>query len=58
MEWQNEVKLQQKRLFRMSIITLGPVVQNLPKLLANVTLKFLSWNMTNILIYYAEKKKC
>ena len=33
----------------------GPVVQNLKKLLANMTLKFLSWNMANILIFFAEK---
>ena len=32
----------------------GPVVQNLMKLLANVTLKFLSWNMANALIFFAE----
>ena len=31
------------------------VVQNLTKLLANVTLKFLSWNMANTLIFFAEK---
>ena len=35
--------------------TLGPVVQNLTKLLANVTLTFLSWNMSNTLICFAEK---
>ena len=29
-------------------------MQNLTKLLANVTLKFLSWNMANILIFFAE----
>ena len=34
----------------------GPVVQNLMKLLANVMLKFLSWNMANTLIFFAEKK--
>ena len=33
--------------------TLGPVVQNLTKLLANVMLKFLFRNMANI---FAEKK--
>ena len=33
----------------------GPIVQNLTKLLANVTVKFLSWNMANTLIYFAEK---
>ena len=33
----------------------GPVVQNLTKLLANVKLKFLSWNMANTLIFFAEK---
>ena len=30
---------------------LGPAVQNLAKLLANVTLKCLSWNMANTLIF-------
>ena len=35
----------------------GPVVQNLMKLLANKTLKFLSLNMTNTLIFFAEKCK-
>ena len=34
---------------------LGPVVQNLTKLLANVTFKFLSWNIANTLIFFAEK---
>ena len=34
---------------------MNPIVQNLTKLLANVTLKFLSWNMANALIYFAEK---
>ena len=33
----------------------GPIVQNLMKLLANVTLKFLPWNMANTLIFFAEK---
>ena len=32
----------------------GPVVQNL-KLSGNMALKFLSWNMANTLIYFAEK---
>ena len=34
---------------------LGQVVQNLMKLLANVKLKFLSWNIANTLIFLAEK---
>ena len=34
---------------------LGPVIQNLTTLLANVMLKFLSWNMANTLIFFAEK---
>ena len=34
---------------------LGPVVQNLTKLLANVTLKFLSCNMANTLMFFAKK---
>ena len=34
---------------------LGPVVQNLTKLLAKMMLKFLSWNMANTLIFFAEK---
>ena len=38
------------------IVNLSPVVQNLMKLLANLTLKFPSWNMANTLIFYAEKK--
>ena len=33
----------------------GPVVQNLTKLFAKVTLKFLSWNMANTLIFFAEE---
>ena len=33
----------------------GPSVQNLTKLLAIVTVKFLSRNMANTLIYFAEK---
>ena len=33
----------------------GPVVQTSMKLLANVTLKFLSWNMANTLIFFAAK---
>ena len=33
----------------------SPVVQSLTKLLANVTLKFLSWNTANTLIFFAEK---
>ena len=33
----------------------GPVVENLTKLLANMTLKFLSWNVSNTLILFAEK---
>ena len=40
-------------IFTLSI--LGPVVQNLTKLLVNVNLKFLSWNMANTLIFFAEK---
>ena len=34
----------------------GPVVKNLTNLLANVILKFLSLNVANVLIYFAEKK--
>ena len=34
---------------------LGPVVQTLTKLLANVTLKFLSWNVANTLIFLLKK---
>ena len=33
----------------------GPIVQNLTKLLATVSLQFLSWNMANTLIFFAEK---
>ena len=33
----------------------GPVVQNLPKLLANLMLKYLSWNMANRLIFFVGK---
>ena len=33
----------------------SPVVQNITKLLANVRLKFLSINMANTLIFFAEK---
>ena len=33
----------------------GPLVHNLMKLLANMRLKFLSWNMANTLIFLAEK---
>ena len=31
-----------------------PVVQNLTKFLANETLKFLTWNMANTLIFFAK----
>ena len=41
--------------FHLILIPQGPVVQNLTKLLANMTLNFLSWNMANILIFFAEK---
>ena len=34
---------------------LGPLAQNLMKFLANVRFKFLSWNMANTLIFFAEK---
>ena len=34
---------------------LGPVVQNLTKLLANMTLNFLCWNMANTFIFFVEK---
>ena len=34
---------------------LGSVVQNLMKLLADVMLIFLSWNMLNTLMFFAEK---
>ena len=33
----------------------GPFVQNLTKLLTNVMLKFLSWNMANTSMFFAEK---
>ena len=33
----------------------GPINQNFTKLLANVMLKFLSWNMANTLIFFGEK---
>ena len=36
-------------------IALGPVVQNLMKFLANLMLKFLSGNMANTVIFFAEK---
>ena len=36
-------------------IVQDPVVQNLTKLLANVTLKILSWNMANTLIFFCWK---
>ena len=39
----------------LSDIYLGPAVQNLTKLLAHVTFKFLSWNMANALILFADK---
>ena len=35
---------------------LGPIVENLTKLFANMTLKFLSWNMANTLIFFALQK--
>ena len=34
---------------------MGPVVQNLTKLLASVTLKFLSWNIANTLNFLLKK---
>ena len=34
---------------------LGPVVQNLMKLLADMTWKFLPWNMADTLVFFAEK---
>ena len=37
-------------------ITLGPVVQNLTKLLANVALKFPSRNMAYTSIFFAARK--
>ena len=37
-------------------VILGPVGQNLTKLLANMMFKFLSWNRANTLIFFAEKK--
>ena len=40
---------------RNPISHLAPAVQN-QKLLANVRLKFLPWNMANTLISFAEKK--
>ena len=45
-----------KRQLGIMASTLGPVVQNLRKLLANMVLKFLSWNMANTVIVFAEKK--
>ena len=44
--------LEQKNLSR---VDQGPVVQNLKKLLANMTLKFLPRNMPNTLMFFAEK---
>ena len=47
---------QGKYIFWMQICKYqGPVVQNLMKLLTNMTLKFLTWNMENTLIFFAEK---
>ena len=48
----------ERKYFKLSIaeiLTLGPVVQNLTKLLANVMVKFLSWNMANTFDIFAEK---
>ena len=42
---------QVQQLYRLQ----SPFVQNLTMLLANVTLKFLSWSMANTLIFFAEK---
>ena len=39
----------------LNVHFLGPTVQNVTKLIANVTLKFLFWNMANTLIFFAEK---
>ena len=41
-----------KALFFFNQKVLGPVVQNLTKLLANMMLNFLSWNMANALILW------
>ena len=41
----------------MARIHYGPIVQNLTKLLANVTLKLLSRNMTTILILLLKKSE-
>ena len=40
---------------QISLHIQGRVVQNLTKLLRNLTLKFLSWNSANMLIFFAEK---
>ena len=40
---------------RLVCDSLGSVVQNLTKLLANVTLKFLSWNIAKTLVFFCWK---
>ena len=53
-----EKKKKKKKMGAARIVmdaTRAIVVQNLTKLLANVTSKFLSWNMVNTLILFAEK---
>ena len=40
---------------RINNNTQGQIVENLMKLLTKMTLKFLSWNMANALIFIAEK---
>ena len=44
-----------KDTFLHGIAQQGLVFQKLTKVLANMTLKFLSWNMANTLIFFAEK---
>ena len=41
--------------YSVDLIDQGAVVQNLPKSVAIVILKFLSWNVANTLIFFAEK---
>ena len=41
----------------LQFVNLGPIVQNLMKLSANVMLKFLSWNMANTFFWYSLLKK-
>ena len=47
--------VQQMQQMCLIVNSLGKVVQNLTKLLANVALKFLFWNIADTLIFFAEK---